>query len=66
MSWRRGSFCYEGNCAEAQLLPNDTMVAFRNSDVPEVMTVHSRREWTNFVLAVKAGEFDDLCLGLDA
>lgn len=56
--FRRSSFCGAGNCVEVAVLPSGD-VDLRDSKSPELPPYRfSAAEWSDFVLGVKAGEFD--------
>jgi|1186.fasta_scaffold726899_2 hypothetical protein len=55
--FRRSSYCTSGGCEVAQL--PDGSVAVRDSkNVQAPPQVYSRQEWSDFIRAAKAGEFD--------
>jgi Domain of unknown function (DUF397) len=55
--WRRGSFCSgNGDCVEVAMAEGSVLV--RGSTDPRGTLQFSRGEWTSFVAAVKAGQFD--------
>lgn len=54
----RSSFCQNGTCVEAALLP-DGSVALRDAKHPERPAhVFDRAEWTAFLAGVRNREFD--------
>ncbi|MBT0772935.1 DUF397 domain-containing protein [Kineosporia sp. J2-2] len=62
MNWRRSSFCNSVSCLE--VAQDETDVLVRDSKDPAATPQrYTRQEWLAFVLAVKAGEFDDLAGG---
>jgi hypothetical protein len=58
-AWRRAKSCNAGNCVEVAAI--DDGVAIRDSKNPngEILR-YSSSEWTSFLEAAKAGEFDHL------
>jgi hypothetical protein len=53
------SYCTYGNCVEVGESADGSIVVRNNTDVSRrVAVVFTRREWADFVLGVKAGEFD--------
>jgi hypothetical protein len=59
LNWRRSTRCDNGSCVEIALLA--TGAAMRDSKDPEGgMLVFSSSAWTDFILAVRSGEFDNL------
>jgi hypothetical protein len=63
--WRKSSKSYgNGDCVELAPLP-DGGVAFRNSRHPAGPVLeYTAGEWAAFSAGMKAGEFDDLIVGM--
>lgn len=59
MPWRRVHACESNTCVEIAAMANSP-VFVRSSERPGEITVLTREEWRDFVVAVKKGEFDDL------
>jgi len=58
-TWRKSSFSTDGECLEFAVL--DDCVAVRNSNNPDGGTLFLPPvQMASWILAVKAGEFDDL------
>jgi hypothetical protein len=57
-TWRRPSFCQNGECAEIAKV--DGMIALRSSTAPGNVVRYTPKEWQALVQAIKAGEFADL------
>ncbi len=59
-SYRKSSFCGAGSCVEVAVLPSGD-VDLRDSKNPAIPPHRfTAQEWSDFLLGVKAGEFD-LC-----
>jgi hypothetical protein len=55
--WRRSSRCDGGQCVEVAFA--DALVAMRDGKSPDGARLHlDRHDWTAFLGAVRAGEFD--------
>lgn len=52
--------CGSNACIEVRVIEPAGLVLIRNSELPDVITTHTREEWYAFAQAVKAGDFDDL------
>lgn len=57
-SWRRSSFCAQGECAE--LTRTDGMIVLRSSLAPRAVVKYTPEEFRALRLGIQAGEFDDL------
>ena len=56
-AWSRASRCVSNGCVDVRAIGDEITV--RSSKDPDGATVsYDRHEWTTFVAAVKAGEFD--------
>jgi uncharacterized protein DUF397 len=56
--WRRARHCDSNGCVEVQ--DAGSQVFLRSSEAPHNTAWLSRREWQEFVAAVKRGDFDDV------
>jgi hypothetical protein len=57
-AWRRSRACANTECVEVAALAGE--VAMRSSQSPNVILTFTEAEWRQFVLGVKAGDFDDV------
>ncbi|MCD2192760.1 DUF397 domain-containing protein [Actinomycetospora endophytica] len=56
--FRRSSFCGGGNCVEVAMLPGGDVDVRDSKNVALAPHRFTAQEWSDFVLGVKAGEFD--------
>ena len=54
--WRRSTFCASGNCVEVAHAGEDVVV--RSSTDGDKVVAFTAEAWTDFVEAVRGGEFD--------
>lgn len=54
--WVRSSFCHQGGCVE--VFNHEGVYLLRDSDAPDFTVSMNRDSWEQFILGVKAGEFD--------
>jgi hypothetical protein len=60
-NWQRPSRCDSNSCVEVNtvlLIDDSTVVMVRTSTDPRTKVVFTGEEWTDFLNAVKKGEFD--------
>jgi uncharacterized protein DUF397 len=57
MTWRRSSFCQNGECAE--VAEHDGEVMLRSSRSPKDVVRLTSAEWQAFANGIRAGEFPD-------
>jgi hypothetical protein len=56
--WRRASLCQNGECVEVRT--HEDAVLMRSSRHPAGVIELSLEEWRSLLIAIQAGEFDDL------
>jgi hypothetical protein len=61
--WRKSRLCATSECLE--VARSETGVRLRNSACPLSEVTATSAEWRAFLLAVKAGEFDDMAASAD-
>jgi hypothetical protein len=55
LAWAKSRFCDASSCVEVAILESE--VAVRNSTSPDVIVRFSKPEWTAFIAAAQAGDF---------
>jgi Domain of unknown function (DUF397) len=55
-TWQTSSVCSYGNCVEVRFL--DGSVVLRSTRRPDIQVEFTGTEWTTFIRAARAGEFD--------
>ena len=58
LAWHRAQACSGGECVEVAGI--DGSVTIRNSRDPAKTLTFTRAEWLEFVVGVRAGDFDDV------
>lgn len=57
-TWQRPEKCDTGSCAEARVSEHSGNVLMHSTEHPAAVAAFTKREWLDFIAAVKAGQYD--------